>query len=272
MPISISKKPGRASLIKIIFAVLAWITIALPSVAPAIEETFIIPGVDFSQLDLTSGAWCRYLVVDKALGVDDSTEVYIAVPAREKTSDGDAYWVEIRSRPYGADVTEGEIYKLLVLATITEATEQDTLVHYVVQFYIKKGIEPITAEDPARLRDFPLGPPTSKSLWIIEPGVTVTTPAGNFSCEKKKRAVVTEKEIPTGRIKLVEKRNDRWAVWFADEVPVFHLVKCSIERSKETKAVPEVPGIPSSGRRESETVAELLGFGFDAKPIVQIEK
>jgi hypothetical protein len=246
--------------------------VVLPSIAFSIEEKFIIPGVDFSRLDLTAGAWCRYLVVDKALGIDDSTEVYIGLPARVKVSQGTATWVEIQSKPYGGGAEEEEVYKMLILDSITQVSAQDTLVHYVIQFYIKKGIEPVTAEDPARLRDFPLGPPTSKSLWIIEPGVAVTTPAGDFSCEIKKRAVVTEKEIPAGSIKLVEKRNDRWAVWFTDEVPIFHLVKCRIERSKETKAVPEVPGIPSSGKRESETIAKLLGFGHDAKPILQIEQ
>lgn len=244
----------------------------LASIAPATEEGFIVPGVDFSRLDLTPGTWCRYLVVDKALGIEDSAEVYVAVSSRERVPEGDAYWVEIQSKPYGAGAGEEETYKLLVLGAIRDASPQDTLVHYVVRLYIKKGFEPAKAEDPARLRDFPLGPPTSKSLWIIEPGVTVATPAGDFSCEKKKRSIVTEREIPTGRIKLVEKRNDRWAVWFAEEVPVFHLVRCLIKRSKETKAVPEVPGIPSSGLRESETIAELLGFGNDAKPLVQIEQ
>ncbi|MFH1755972.1 MAG: hypothetical protein ABIA59_09740, partial [Candidatus Latescibacterota bacterium] len=201
--------------IKILCAWLVWVSFLGPPPAHAFEEQFIVPGVDFSQLDLTTGAWCRYLVVDKALGIDDSTELYIAIPSSVETQDGEAYWVEIQSKPYGADVADEVIYKLLILDAITQASEKDTLVHYVVELYIKKGHGPVSVEDPTRLREFPLGPPSSSSLWIIEPGVTVTTPAGDFSCEKKKRSVVTEKEIPTGRIKLVEMRNDPWVVCFA---------------------------------------------------------
>jgi hypothetical protein len=271
MPPSILRKIGRSSRIKTACVLLACLAVTLPSIAPASEDNFFIPGVDVSRLDFTVGAWCRYLVVDKALGIEDSTEVYFAVTSRELQSEGDAYWVEIQNKSYGAGVDDAELYKLLIRDAIRQASEKDTLVHYVARFYIKKGNEPIAAEDPARLREFSLGPPTSKSQWIIEPGVTATTPAGDFSCEKKKLAVVTENEIPTGRITLIEKRNDRWSVWFAEEVPVFHIARCLIERSRETKTVPEVPGIPTSGRRESETVVELLGFGYEAEPLVQIE-
>jgi len=246
----------------------AWLAVSLPSIVPAVEEGFLIPGVDFSRLDLTPGAWCRYLVIDKALDILDSTEVYVAVPSREETPQGDASWVEIRSKPYGAGAAEAEIYRILVLDAVTKASPQDTLANYVVRLLSKKGDGPLTPEDPERIRDFSLGSPSSQSLWIIEPEVKVTTPAGEFVCEKKKRAVVSEKEIPAGSIKLLEKRNDRWAVWFADGVPVFHLVRCLIERSKETRAVPDVPGIPSSGLRESETTAELLGFGYNAKSLL----
>jgi hypothetical protein len=265
------KKTGRSSHIKFACILLAYLTFALPSGAAATEDNYFLPGVDFALIDFAPGAWCRYLVVDKALGIDDSTEVYFAIASCEMGPEGDAYWVEVQNKPRGAGTEEAEIYKLLIDASIKRASSQDTLVRFVSRFYIKKGNEPLAAEDPARLRDFSLGLPTSKSQWIIEPGVTVKTPAGDFSCEKKQLAVVTEKEIPTGRIKLIEKRNDRWAVWIAQEVPVFHIVRCLIERSKQTQAVPEVPGIPSSSRRESETVVELLAFGYDAEPLVRIE-
>jgi hypothetical protein len=271
MPPSILKKTGRSSHIKFTCVLLACLAIAPPSIAHAINDNFFLPGVDVSRIDLIPGAWCRYLVVDKALGINDSTEVYFAVASRAGGSEGDAYWVEIQNMPRGAGSEGAEIYKLLIKGSITQASPQDTLLRYVSRFYIKKGNEPPAAEDPSHLREFSLGPPAPESQWMIESGVTVTTPAGDFLCEKKQLAVAAEKEIPTGRIKLIEKRNDLWTVCFADEVPVFHLVHCRIERCKETKAVPEVPGIPSSGRRESETIVELLGFGFDAEPLVRIE-
>ncbi|NIO02573.1 MAG: hypothetical protein GTO42_10580 [Candidatus Latescibacteria bacterium] len=208
--------------------------------------------------------------MDMALGIVDSTEIYIAVPSHCNTPSGGAYWVEIESKPAGAGVEDSELFRLLVSEAITRASPQDSLVDYVLEFYIKKGSDSIKAEEPARLRDFPLGP-NADSEWALVPGVTVSTPAGDFSCEEKSRSIVHEKEIPTGRVKLVEKRNDRWTVWFSQGVPIFHLVRCSIERSKETETVPAIPGIPSSGKRESQTVAELVGFGYDAEPIISVD-
>ena len=62
-------------------------TLGIVSIVPALmacvlfapvqaAESFIVPGVDFSNLTLEEGAWCRYLVSDEALGQVDTTEIY----------------------------------------------------------------------------------------------------------------------------------------------------------------------------------------------------
>ncbi len=246
-----------------------WASLLLPAFAAA-EEGFIVPGVDFSRLAVSPGAWCRYMVVDRALGIEDSTEVYIAIPSRQSYAGGEAFWVEIVSKPVGATSAEREAFKLLISEGITQAAPKDSLVEYVLEFYIQKGHDPIRSEDPARLSDFPVGFPTADSSWNLTRGVNLTTSIGDFSCEKKERSLVYEKEVPAGRIKLLEKRDNRWSVWFSEDVPIFHLVRCFIERSKDTETIPAMPGIPAAGRRESQTAAELIGYGFDAKPTIII--
>ena len=234
-------------------------------------ESLLVPGADLSQLVLKKGAWCRYAVVDEALGQKDSTEVYVGVPATESTPRGPAFWLELASRPLGGSDEEGQILKLLVLESVTRFAEGDSLGEYVVRFYIKKGTRAAEEADPKTYEDFSLIVPTSESSWESIEEVPTTTRAGEFSCVKKTRVVEENKEIPTGRVKLIKKSRDDYTVWFDDGVPLFRLVKCVIERSRETDMVPRVAGIPVTGRQYSRTTAELVAFGSDAKPILPID-
>jgi hypothetical protein len=262
-------KPGRKLHIKGIVLTLVLLTPVLSAGAEA-EREFIIPGIDFSRLDPQAGAWCRYQVVDIALDIEDTTIVYFAIGGRQTGPEGKAFWIEIENNPLRVLESDRQTFKLLISDDICTATGEDSLGQYILGFYIKRGLDPIRTEDPSRLRDLPLGPPTADSLWNITPGVVVTTPAGDFSCLKKERSLISEKTIPAGRVQLREKRDDLWTVWFSDEVPIFHLVSCLIERSKETETIPAIKGIPAAGRRRSQTTADLIGFGFQAEPILDL--
>lgn len=233
-------------------------------------ENFLIPGADLSQLTLSEGAWCRYIVLDEALGQTDSTEVYVGVPASEMTPKGAAFWVELASRSIGAGDEAGEVLKLLVLEAITELSRGDSIGDYVLRLYIKKGARPVEEEDPSRFEDFSLIVPTEESSWDSTSEVPIAVMGGDFTCTKKLRSVREDKEIPTGKLKLVKKARDDYSVWFSNDIPVFRMAKCVIERSRETYTVPRITGIPVSGRKDSRTTAELTGFGFDAKPVLNL--
>jgi hypothetical protein len=234
-------------------------------------ESLLVPGADLSQLVVKKGAWCRYIVVDEALGQEDSTEIYVGVPATESTPRGPAFWLELASRPLGGGDEERQVLKLLVLEAVTRFSEGDSLGDYVVKFYIKKGTRAVEEADPKTYEDFSLIVPTSESSWESIEEVPTTTRAGEFSCVKKTRVVEENKEIPTGRVKLIKKSRDDYTVWFDNSVPLFRLVKCVIERSRETSMVPRVAGIPISGPQYSKTTAELTAFGSDAKPVLSVE-
>ncbi len=242
----------------------------MPAVSRA-AESLLVPGADLSQLVVKKGAWCRYTVVDEALGQKDSTEVYVGVPAAESTARGPAFWLELASRPLGDGEEEAQILKLLVLETVTGFSEGDSLGDYVVKFYIKKGKRAVEEADPKTYEDFSLIVPTPESSWVSAEEVPTTSRAGEFSCVKKTRTVESNREIPTGRVKLIQKSRDDYSVWFDDGVPLFRLVKCVIERSRETEMVPRVAGIPVSGSQYSKTTAELTGFGFSAKPVLPLD-
>ncbi|UCH82699.1 MAG: hypothetical protein JSW50_09470 [Candidatus Latescibacterota bacterium] len=250
------------------FGIAMLLCLSVTAAGTVIADDFLVPGVDFSKLDLRTGAWCRYIVVDEALNQIDSTEVYVAVVDAEDTRQGAAYWVELKSGLIGAGPDDGEALKLLILERITEFSEGDSFGDFVLRLYIKRGANPMAEEDPREHEEFSTIVPTADSSWVTVPNVPIGTPGGEFTCEKKTRSVRTEQEIPTGKIKLIKKARDDYSVWFCADVPVFRMARCVIERSRETDTVPRVTGIPSSGVKESRTAAELVAFGYDAKPML----
>ena len=234
-------------------------------------ENLLVPGAEFSQLVLERGAWVRYLVVDEALGQEDSSEVYVGIPAVETTARGPAFWLELAIGPVGGNDDETQILKLLVLDGITGFSEGDSLGDYVLRLYIKKGGRPAEEKDPRTYEDLSIIVPTAESSWVSTDGVTVRASGGQFTCTKKTRTVEDEQEIPTGKVRLVRKSRDDFTVWFSNDVPVFRLVKCVVERSRETDTIPRITGIPVSGKKLSRTTAELAGFGFNAEPVLTID-
>ncbi len=233
-------------------------------------ENFLVPGVDLSDVTFEEGAWCRYVVTDEALGQTDSTDVYIGVPGSEMTPDGRAYWVEIETSLRGADAEDREIMKLLVLETITWFADGDSLGDYVLKLYVKNGNGPAEEEDPRRLRDVSLGSARADSSWAIGDTLSVTTAAGWFRCVKKQRLLESSREIPTGNIVLLKKARDDYQIWVSRQIPVLHLAKCIIERSRETDTVPRIKGIPAGGVKESRTTAEIVAYGHDARTLVPV--
>jgi hypothetical protein len=231
-------------------------------------ESFLVPGADFSQLELKKGVWCRYVVVDEAFGEEDSTEIYVGIPSAEQTARGPAFWLELATRPLGAQGDEAQVLRLLVLDAVTGFSEGDSLGDYVLRLYIKKGDRPVEEKDPATYEDLSLIVPTDESSWAATEGVSVEVSGGRFACTMKTRTVEDEENIPTGKVRLIRRSRDDFTVWFCDEVPVFRLVKCIVDRSRETETVPRIAGVPVSGERRSRTTAELTGFGFDAESVL----
>ena len=98
--------------------------------------------------------------------------------------------------------------------------------------------------------------------------MTVSTPAGEFVCERKHLYVEDNREIPMGRVKLVKKDKDVYDLWLSKEVPIFNLVECVIERTRDSKTIPAIPGIPDSGPKISRTTVRLTDCGGGAGSLV----
>jgi hypothetical protein len=72
-------------------------------------------------------------------------------------------------------------------------------------------------------------------------------------------------------VTIVQYRKDHFEVWSSTEVPIFGLARCVIERVRETRTTPAVPGIPQAGPKESRVVTTVLDYGDGAEPLITIE-
>ena len=128
---------------------------------------------------------------------------------------------------------------------------------YISQFYTRKGDGPVQEGDARQLRRLSMASPASSADWTVEPDQRVPTPAGTFSCERRSFVASEARDIPSGRVTLKQKRSDRVVVFTAPSVPLFHLVRSEIERTRESHTVPPVRGIPEAGPKTSRTTSLL---------------
>jgi hypothetical protein len=244
---------------------------AFPRAARAAEaESLLLPGIDLRAVEFTVGAWCRYLVVDEAMGETDSSTVYLAIVGRETTRAGTAYWLEIESGPARAPDTEREAIRALVDERVKSMAPGDSLYRYLERLYIRKGRGPVEAGNPRDLNRLTIVTPTAESDWQIESGHLLSTPAGELTCELRSFAKEESRDIPTGRVTLRQHREDRVQVWISPVIPIFHLAQCKIDRVRESRTVPPVRGIPDAGPKRSRTTSVVVAHGTGAKPLVSI--
>jgi hypothetical protein len=241
-----------------------------PVVTRAAIQSVLLPGIDIRSVDFAVGAWCRYRVVDDAMGEADSTEVTIAIVGREKAAGASAYWLEIENRPVRGTDDQADYSRALVDERIRSMAPDDSLYRYVLKLYTKKGHGPVEPGDPRDLKGFAIVSPTSESDWKIIPHSGVSTELGDIDCESRSFTTEETRDIPAGHVTIRQHRSDRVQVWMSPKIPIFHLVKCEIERMRESQTVPPVRGIPPSGPRRSLTTSEIEASGSDARPHVVI--
>lgn len=264
------KTPGRKSRTDSRLAVVL-VAVACAAAGPAYGgDGFLIPGVAFSEAVFEVGTWCRYLVVDEIMGASDSTVVYVAVTGSDVREGIESWWLELESGPVNAPPSRREVASALVSSGVRTLAPGDSLVQYVSELYVKKGAGPVERADPSDLEQLTLSNPTPDSDWELNPGQPVDTPHGRFVCDHKHLVVTDDREIDMGRVTLVRNNKDVFDVWLNADVPIFRVVKCVIERIRDSRTVPQVPGIPDKGREQSRTSVELIAFGKGAKSRIEI--
>jgi hypothetical protein len=204
------------------------------------------------------------------MGDADSSTVTLAVVGREKTPAGEAYWLEIESGPFGAPPAERDLARVLVEERVRSMAEGDSLYRYIPRYYVKKGNGPVESGDPRDLRRVTVVAPATETDWKLEPEGVLSTPAGDLTCQRRHFERDESREVPRGHVTLTLLKSDRVQVWIAPSIPIFHLARCEIDRTREARTVPPVKGIPDSGPKHSRTTSVIVAHGTGAKALVKI--
>jgi hypothetical protein len=157
-----------------------------------------------------------------------------------------------------------------VSSQIKDSAPGDSLSQYVSELYLKKGSGDVERADPSDLEQLRLSNPTSDADWEITRGESVVTPRGEFTCDHKHLRVNNDREIDMGKVTLIKKDTDLYDVWLNKDVPIFHVVKCVIERVRDSRTVPQVPGIPNKESELTTTTVVLIDFGGNAAAKLKI--
>lgn len=233
-------------------------------------EGFVIPTIAFSRLVIEPGSWCQYLVVEESMGQQDSSLLYMAIPQIDRTMDPGYFWLELRGRPLGGDDGDAVIVSLRLSNKIRQFSERDSLGNYVGAIYIKEGDEPVREGDYEALSRMDKEAAGDSSSWVAGGTESLDTDAGGFLCEVFERVLSYEKIIPTNSSKLIKMVSDHHRSWFAAEVPLFHMVRYTAERLRDTRMDPPIAGVPVAGARASNTRVELVGFGSGARTLLPL--
>ncbi len=240
-------------------------TAGTPESSSAVED-WLLPGIDLRGVRFEAGAWCRYRVIDEAEGIRDTTVVDVSVPidgavGPVRHGSATAWWVEFANGAPGTPESERDVLRVLVDADITKRARGDSLAAYVRGYWVRRGGGAVEPGDLAELDRLTLG---SDATWNELPDTTVETEAGRFACHRRVRVRRDDRRTPRGRVTVVLRRVDRWTLWLSDDVPLFGLVACRIDRLRESRTEPRVRGIPSTGPRRSRVTTELIATGRGA--------
>lgn len=246
----------------------------VPSVRPAraaravAVDDWLVPGLDLREVAFEAGAWCRYRVVDEADGVRDTTVVDVSVPVDGAVGGAPgraprAWWIEFASGPPGADETARDVLRVLVDADIARGARGDSLSAYVRGYWVRRAGGRVEPGDLAELDRLTLD--AGVGGWGALPDTVVTTPAGRFVCRRRVRTRLESRRRRQGRVTVIVQRRDRWTLLLCDAVPLFRLVRCRVDRLRESRTEPRLRGIPDPGPRRSHVVTELVATGRGAR-------
>jgi len=253
----------RTSLLVTVSACFALLTTLWNAADAGAEDidTYLLPGVDIRSADFRAGAWCRYYVIDEADGFSDTSEVYVAVTGSEKIGSKTSWWLRFETKPMRGDTESTDRTRILIDDDIRTLARGDSLYHYVRKFFVQRGTGAVESGDHRDLERLTLSSPASDRRWTHHPEESIATPAGAVDGTRNELDVSQTRRRPSGRVTVIQKRHDHYTVWSSPAVPIFHLARGVIDRSRESITSPHIPGIPNSGVRVSKVITELIAYG-----------
>jgi len=216
-----------------------------------------VPSLFFSRFHPSLGAWSRYSMVEESMGVADTTDLYLSLPARETRGGILYYRVEMLKRPRGRP---GAPLAAYLLVRAGEDYRHAPPSSYVKEMVVREADGSVSKVDLRELED---GSGSPEMRWE-ETGVeSLRVGRRVIPCRVERGSGHSRKVVPVGSATLVEESQAEGRIWWSEDIPLFGTVRCTLELRTRSHLDPPLPGVPVSKPKVYRITVELLDFGSE---------
>jgi hypothetical protein len=219
---------------------------------------FLVPGMSLESVSLVPGARVSYLVVSKSFGAADSSFIELRVLERRRG----AFRLEIVSSPYPRSKEESVTVRLRLAERATSATSPESFRSCLLEVVIREGAgefrEPTASElDRMDIESIFLRPSDGLRRTPLASS-SVSVPAGAFLCDGAEYSRDETRPVSLGGVQAQRVEEEKSRIWISRDVPLWGLVKSTIEKKSRTIAA----GAPASAARSRETTTESVLLSY----------
>jgi hypothetical protein len=250
-----SNRPKRPGTIVLACALLLACAL-VPARAFGID--FLVPGMSLQSVSLVPGARVSYLVVSKSFGAADSSFVELRVLEHK----GGAFRLEIVSSPYPRSKEESVTVRLRLSERVTSVTSSESFRSCMLEVVMKEGTgafrRPTAKElDEMDIESIFLRPDDGLARTPLE-SARIAVPAGVFVCDGAEYSRDASRSVSLGGVEARRVDEEKSRIWLSRDVPLWGLVKSTVEKRSRTIAAGVSPSAARS--RETSTESVLLSY------------
>jgi hypothetical protein len=237
----------------------ACVQIAIVGLAsPASSLDFLVRGISLSSVSLVPGADVSYLVVSESFGATDSSFVELRVLDHARGE----FVLQIVTGPYPPVKKELVTVRLRLAEPVLSISSADEFGSCLKEILIREGTGRFRAPTARELEDLDIERlflrPSEGTERLSLGEEEIASPAGAFSCRGSRISWKQTRPVDLGGIpgELVDQETS--TVWISPLVPLWGLVKSSVEERSFTT----VSGAETAPGSKRATVTESILISF----------
>lgn len=218
----------------------------------------LVPGMSLRSVSLAPGARVSYLVKSESFGAVDSSFIELRVLEHKSGF----FRLEIVSAPYPRSKETSVTVRLRLMDSVTSASSPAEFRSCLKEILIKEGRNAFRAPTGKEMEDLDIGEIFIRSDDRAERtplgSARISTPAGVYLCDGVEISRKETRPVSLGGVQALRVEEETSRAWISREVPLWGLVKSTIEKRSLTK----IPGARARVERPRITVTEstLLSY------------
>jgi hypothetical protein len=226
--------------------------------ANAAGADFLVPGMSLESVSLVPGARVSYLIVSRSFGAADSSFVELRVLEHR----GGAFRLEIVSSPYPRSKKESVTVRLRLAERATSAAAPESFRSCLLDIAIREGGGAFRAPTARELDEMDIESIFLRSdAGLVRSALEsakIVVPAGTFVCDGAEYSKDESRSVNLGGVQARRVEEEKSRIWISREVPLWGLVKSTVEKKTRTIAA----GVPASEARSRQTSTESILLSY----------